>query len=80
MRRQSCGASIAEAFDYMYYLERACQAQVGAMAGDAKLRMPPPEVAQKTAQQFAKLSYKPQMIEWKAMLRMLDKSDASYKA
>jgi ribulose-5-phosphate 4-epimerase/fuculose-1-phosphate aldolase len=76
----TCGASIAEAFDYMYYLERACQAQVAAMAGEAKLRMPPPEVARKTAQQFAKLSYKPQKIEWKAMLRMLDKSDASYKS
>jgi ribulose-5-phosphate 4-epimerase/fuculose-1-phosphate aldolase len=76
----TCGASIAEAFDYMYYLERACQSQVAAMGGGAKLRMPPDEVAQKTSQQFANLPYKVQQIEWKAMLRMLDKSDASYKA
>ena len=75
----TCGASIAEAFDYMYYLERACQAQIAAMSGDARLRMPPREVAQKTAAQFRNLSYKPKQIEWKAMLRMLDKSDASYK-
>ncbi|HEX2824893.1 MAG TPA: class II aldolase/adducin family protein [Burkholderiales bacterium] len=75
----TCGASIAEAFDYMYYLERACQAQVAAMGGCAKLNVPPDEVAQKTAAQFAKLSYKPQKVEWKAMLRMLDKQDASYK-
>ena len=76
----TCGASIAEAFDYMYYLERACQAQIAAMGGDSKLRIPPREVAQKTAAQFAKLAYKPQKVEWKAMLRMLDKTDASYKA
>jgi ribulose-5-phosphate 4-epimerase/fuculose-1-phosphate aldolase len=76
----TCGASIAEAFDLMYYLERACQAQVAAMAGEAKLRMPPREVAQKTAEQFRNLPYKANKVEWKAMLRMLDKSDGSYKA
>ena len=76
----TCGASIAEAFDLMYYLERACQAQIAAMGGDAKLRMPPAEVAEKTAAQFRNLPYKANKVEWKAMLRMLDKADASYKA
>ena len=75
----TCGASIAEAFDLMYYLERACQTQVGAMAGDAKLRMPPPDVAEKTARQFKNLPYKAKKTEWKALMRMLDKTDASYK-
>ena len=74
----TCGASIAEAFDLMYYLERACQAQVTATG--ATLRMPPHEVAQKTARQFKNLPYKTQKTEWRALLRMLDKSDASYKA
>ncbi len=36
----TCGATVAEAFDLMYYLERACQAQVGAMAGGAALSIP----------------------------------------
>ena len=75
----TCGATIAEAFDLMYYLERACQSQVTAMAGGAKLRMPPNEVAEKTAGQFAALAYKQQQTEWKAHLRMLDKTDASYR-
>jgi ribulose-5-phosphate 4-epimerase/fuculose-1-phosphate aldolase len=75
----TCGSSIAEAFDLMYYLERACQAQVAATAGGATIRTPPHEVAQKTARQFRNLPYKTQKTEWKALLRMLDKTDDSYK-
>jgi ribulose-5-phosphate 4-epimerase/fuculose-1-phosphate aldolase len=75
----ACGESVAEAFDLMYYLERACQSQVSAMAGGARLRMPPPAVAQKVAGQFKGLPYKAKKTEWKALLRMLDKTDPSYK-
>jgi ribulose-5-phosphate 4-epimerase/fuculose-1-phosphate aldolase len=75
----TCGASIAEAFDLMYYLERACQAQVTAMNGDVRLRMPPREIAEKTALQFKNLPYKARQTEWKALTRMLDKTDISYK-
>ncbi len=75
----TCGASIAEAFDLMYYLERACQAQIGAMGGDAKLNIPPAHVAAKTAQQFRNLPYKTQKTEWKSLLRMLDKTDGTYR-
>jgi ribulose-5-phosphate 4-epimerase/fuculose-1-phosphate aldolase len=75
----ACGESVAEAFDLMYYLERACQSQVSAMAGGAKLRLPPPAVAEKVASQFKKLPYKAKNTEWKAHLRMLDKMDPSYK-
>jgi ribulose-5-phosphate 4-epimerase/fuculose-1-phosphate aldolase len=75
----TCGASIPEAFDYMYYLERACQTQIGAMAGSAKLRIPAPSVAEKVAVQFRNLPYKARRPEWKALLRMLDKTDPSYK-
>lgn len=75
----TCGRTIAEAFDLMYYLERSCQAQVTALAGGARLKLPPPEVARKTADQFAGLPYKERQIEWKAHLRMLDKLDSSYR-
>jgi ribulose-5-phosphate 4-epimerase/fuculose-1-phosphate aldolase len=74
-----CGDSIAQAFDLMYYLERACRIQVTAMAGGAKLRRPSAEVAEKTAHQFSGLPYKAKKTEWKALLRMLDKTDPSYK-
>ena len=63
----------------MYYLERACQTQVTAMAGGARLRIPAPAVAEKTAAQFSALPYKPKRPEWKALLRMLDRMDPSYK-
>src|SRR5688572_14148046 len=75
----TCGAAVAEAFDLMYYLERACQSQVAAMSGGAKVRRPPREVALKTAAQFRALAYKQYQIEWKAHLRMLDRTDPSYK-
>jgi ribulose-5-phosphate 4-epimerase/fuculose-1-phosphate aldolase len=75
----TCGSSIAEAFDLMYYLERACQSQVTALSGGAKLRLPPREVAEKTARQFAGLAYKERKVEWKAHLRMLDRTQPSYR-
>ena len=75
----TCGASIPETFDYMYYLERACQTQVSAMAGGAKLRIPAAVVAEKTAAQFKSLPYKPKRPEWNALLRMLDRVQPDYK-
>ena len=75
----TCGSSIAEAFDLMYYLERACQIQVSAMGGEARLRMPGAAVAEKVAVQFRNLPYKARQTEWKALLRMLDGSDPSYQ-
>jgi ribulose-5-phosphate 4-epimerase/fuculose-1-phosphate aldolase len=75
----ACGESVAEAFDLMYYLERACQSQINAMAGGAKLRVPPAGVPEKVAAQFRKLPYKAKKTEWKALTRMLDKTDPTYK-
>src|SRR5690606_35460063 len=54
----TCGAGVAQAFDLMYYLERACQTQVQALAGGARVRIAAPEVAAKVAHQFANLGYK----------------------
>lgn len=75
----SCGRTVREAFDYMYYLERACQAQIAALAGGAKLVIPPKAVAEKVAQQFNRPGYQEKKGEWRALLRMLDKTDPSYK-
>ena len=77
--RHSAGETVAEAFDLMYYLERACSAQISALAGGARLRIPPPEVARKVADQFAGLPYKKSQTEWKALRRALDRSDPSYQ-
>lgn len=75
----ACGKTVREAFDYLYYLERACQAQIAALAGGAKIVMPPKEVAEKVARQFERPGYQEKKGEWRALLRMLDRTDPSYK-
>jgi len=75
----SCGRTVREAFDYMYYLERACQAQISALAGNTKLRIPSQEIAEKVARQFERPGYQENKGEWRALLRMLDRIDPSYK-
>lgn len=75
----SCGTTVRQAFDYMYYLERACQAQISALAGGAKLRIAPPAIAEKVARQFERPGYQEKKGEWRALLRMLDRLDPSYK-
>ena len=75
----TAGRTVREAVDYMYYLERACQAQIAAMAGGAKLVMPSKAVAEKVAAQFERPGYQEKKGEWRALLRTLDKTDPSYK-
>jgi ribulose-5-phosphate 4-epimerase/fuculose-1-phosphate aldolase len=48
----AAGRTIAHAFVNIHFLERACQAQVKAMAGGARLTFPSPEVCERTALQF----------------------------
>jgi ribulose-5-phosphate 4-epimerase/fuculose-1-phosphate aldolase len=76
----ACGATVAEAFDRIYYLERACQAQIGAMAGGAALSMPKPAIARKVARQFARPGRTAPGNAWTALLRLLDRIDPSYKS
>ena len=76
----TCGATVAEAFDLIYYLERACQAQVGAMAGAAPLSIPRRSVARKVARQFARPGRTAQEDAWSALLRLVDRIDPSYKS
>ena len=46
------GRTIPEAFSNIYYLERACQAQIAALAGGSELVIPSDEVCRHTAAQF----------------------------
>jgi ribulose-5-phosphate 4-epimerase/fuculose-1-phosphate aldolase len=75
----TCGPTVHDAFDLMAHLERACQAQVAALSGNAEVVMPPPAVAQKVAAQFARPGRKAPANAWAALLRMLDRRDASYR-
>jgi ribulose-5-phosphate 4-epimerase/fuculose-1-phosphate aldolase len=73
------GKSVASAFLTMYFLERACQIQVAALAGGAKLHLPSEEVqAVVTRQaQFGRGSV--DNLAWAPLIRKLDRIDPSYK-
>lgn len=75
----TCAGSVAQAFDLMYYLERACQTQIAAATGGAKLRIPQHAVAARVADQFANLAYKARMPDWQALKRMLDRTEPDYR-
>ena len=81
------GETIATAFASIIRLERACQAQLMAMACNTELSLPPQDIIELSNRQLAKsptpdLSGKrlaQGMIEWPALKRMLDRRDPSYK-
>jgi len=69
----ACGRTIPEAFHLIYMLERACQAQLAAMAGGAELIVPPPEVCERTAAQFEQLDDLAHYDRvWESALRLIE--------
>ena len=72
------GRSIAQAFDQIYFLERACQAQVQAMSGGAMLRLPPEHIRVRTCRQYEIASSDAVMdLAWTSVLRWIG-DPASY--
>ncbi|MDG2004702.1 MAG: class II aldolase/adducin family protein [Novosphingobium sp.] len=70
-----CGSDVPDAFDALYYLERACQAQIAAMAGGATLVIAPEHVAQRTAGQFANPDRVSRFKHWAPILRMVERAN-----
>jgi ribulose-5-phosphate 4-epimerase/fuculose-1-phosphate aldolase len=68
------GSTIPEAFVTMYWLERACQAQMLAMAANAELNLPAADTVLKTNER-----YKPGQrrrigeLEWAGLLRLVER-------
>lgn len=76
----TCGRSIGEAFNMMYWLELACKSQVDALSSGAELILPSAEVAAKTANLYAPGVRRTfGEMEWAAMRRQLDRIDPSYQ-
>ena len=74
------GESVAEAFIAMWGLERACQAQLQAMACNTELNIPPPEVVEKSCAMYEPgNSRRYGLLEWPGLLRQLDLTDPSYR-
>jgi ribulose-5-phosphate 4-epimerase/fuculose-1-phosphate aldolase len=75
------GGTVAECFLSLYYLERACEAQVMALsAGRDGLYNPPQGTPEKAAGQGkAGLGIIANRLAWPALLRKLDRIDSSFR-
>jgi ribulose-5-phosphate 4-epimerase/fuculose-1-phosphate aldolase len=72
------GRTVAEAFYWMYYLDRSCQLQVMAQSTGAKLVTPPEHVLSRTAGQFSEDATKG-WLPWQALRRKLDREQPEYR-
>jgi ribulose-5-phosphate 4-epimerase/fuculose-1-phosphate aldolase len=74
------GATVAEAFELMYYLDCACQIQIDALAaGRVDVEVISAETAQKGYLQFERPGGAELEKEWPALLRMLDRKGIAYR-
>ncbi|WP_294339292.1 class II aldolase/adducin family protein [uncultured Sphingomonas sp.] len=76
------GDSVAACFLRLYFLERACQAQVKMLsAGRENLNTPPQGTPEKVAMQSAPagMGVLAKALAWPALLRKIDRIDASYR-
>jgi ribulose-5-phosphate 4-epimerase/fuculose-1-phosphate aldolase len=74
------GETVVEAFVKMYFLERACEAQIHALAGGAALLNHPPRgTPEKAAEQGATgLKVVGNLLAWPALRRKMDRLDPGY--
>jgi ribulose-5-phosphate 4-epimerase/fuculose-1-phosphate aldolase len=73
-------ASIPEAFNSIFRLERACQVQVAAMAANTAIRLPPAGVVEESWRQYQPgVRRRFGLLEWPAMLAKLDRIDPSFR-
>jgi ribulose-5-phosphate 4-epimerase/fuculose-1-phosphate aldolase len=76
------GTSAAQAFERLYFLERACQAQVLALSTGRPLRMVPDEIVRLTAEQFrqgSKVGGRDRTeLHFEALKRLLDRNEPDY--
>jgi len=74
------GASIPEAFNTMFRLERACQVQVAAMAANTELTIPPEPVVMDSYRLYQPgVRRRFGVLEWPALLKKLDRIDPSFR-
>jgi ribulose-5-phosphate 4-epimerase/fuculose-1-phosphate aldolase len=72
------GPSVAEAFDLMYYLERACRLQVLARSMNSRLRPVRPEVVRETYRMILADTPAYANAHFGALKRILDRDEADY--
>ncbi len=78
----TCGKTVAEAFQRMYFLERACSMQVLTLSSSAEIHPVQDKIIERTRHQgsngdaFAAVA---NTMAWPALLRMLDRRDPSFR-
>ena len=74
------GASIAEAFNSLFRLERACQVQVAALSCNVEISLPPEEIVNASYRMYQPgVRRRFGLLEWPALLRKLDRVDPSFR-
>lgn len=82
------GETGQQAFLRMYYLEKACEIQLAAQQGGVPLVTPSADVCAHAERQFNRPAQRPEGVladldgydlAWKALLRLLDRLDPTYK-
>ena len=71
------GATVAQAYVRMHYLELSCRNQMDVLSTGAKVQLPSEEVCEHAAMQYEK-SAPAGTYEWDALVRKLDSIDPSY--
>jgi ribulose-5-phosphate 4-epimerase/fuculose-1-phosphate aldolase len=72
------GANIAEAWDDMYYLERACEAQRLALSTGRKLKPVPDHMAEQTSKQMRLGDRESARLHLESIKRTLDREEPDY--
>lgn len=72
------GATVREAFYWMWYLEQSCRIQLAAQASGVPLAIPSPGMVERTRAQFSMGPTKG-WLPWQALKRKLDREQPDYK-
>jgi ribulose-5-phosphate 4-epimerase/fuculose-1-phosphate aldolase len=75
-----CGPTIAEAWDDLYYLERAAEVQVKALSTGRTLRPVPAEIARRTYQQMREGDAESARLHLESVKRQLMRQDPAFAA
>ena len=75
----TCGATIAETFMLMYYLDRACKNQIDTLSTGMKINIPSDNIMEFAAGQYDDPRFQLGKHEWPALLRLLDKNNSIFK-
>ena len=73
------GQTVADAFDKLYYFERACETYITALSTNAELNVVDSKIAEKTAQEWENYPVNMGQQHLDEIKKILDKEDMSYR-